>query len=123
MPDPVAIRGYHAHVYYGADTRERAEALRADLAQGLAVELGELRGVPTGPHPVPQFRMKFAAAEFERVVPWLMLNRRGLDILVHPLSDDSLADHTRYAIWLGNPVKLKLDTLRGSYRDEQLPAA
>jgi aromatic ring-cleaving dioxygenase len=26
----------------------------------------------------------------------LMLNRDGLDILVHPLSDDSVADHTRF---------------------------
>jgi len=25
-----------------------------------------------------------------------MLNREGLDVLVHPLTDDSVADHTRF---------------------------
>jgi DOPA 4,5-dioxygenase len=52
-----------------------------------------------------------------------MLNREGLDVLVHPLSDDSIDDHTRYALWLGNPVSLKLDTLRRDYRPELLPAS
>ena len=64
----------------------------------------------------------FTAAEFQNVVPWLMLNRQGLDILIHPLTDDSVDDHSRYALWLGTPVSLKLETLRRSYRPELLPA-
>jgi len=55
-------------------------------------------------------------------VPWLMLNREGLDVLIHPLTDDSVDDHSRYALWLGTPVPLKLETLRRSYRSELLPA-
>ena len=47
------------------------------------------------------YQVAFAVAEFPRLVPWLMLNRDGLDVLVHPLSGDSLADHTRFAMWLG----------------------
>jgi aromatic ring-cleaving dioxygenase len=54
----------------------------------------------------------FAVAEFPRLVPWLMLNRDGLDALVHPLSGDSLADHTRFAMWLGRVLPLRLETLR-----------
>jgi DOPA 4,5-dioxygenase len=50
-----------------------------------------------------------------------MLNRQGLDVLVHPLTDSSYDDHSRYAIWLGSPVALKLDTLRPGYRTEQYP--
>jgi aromatic ring-cleaving dioxygenase len=54
----------------------------------------------------------FAVAEFPRFVPWLMLNRDGLDVLVHPLAGDSLADHTRFAMWLGRALPLRLETLR-----------
>ena len=49
-----------------------------------------------------------------------MFNRQGLDVLVHPLPDNSYTDHSRYAVWLGAPVALRLDTLRG-YRAEQYP--
>jgi aromatic ring-cleaving dioxygenase len=65
-----------------------------------------------GPHPVPQFQIVFKTDEFQSVVPCLMLNRESLDILVHPLSDDMVNDDTIYALWLGNPIKLKLDTMR-----------
>ena len=41
-----------------------------------------------------------------------MLNRDGLDVLVHPLTDSSYNDHTAFAMWLGAPVALKTDTLR-----------
>jgi len=40
-----------------------------------------------------------------------MLNREGLDVLVHPLTKDAVEDHSAYAMWLGNPVELKLHTL------------
>jgi aromatic ring-cleaving dioxygenase len=41
---------------------------------------------------------------------------------VHPLTDDAVLDHSDYAVWLGNPVALKLHTLpRG--RGGQLPRA
>jgi len=40
-----------------------------------------------------------------------------------PLTDDSVADHSRYAVWLGSPVPLKLDTLRRQYRPDLLPSA
>jgi DOPA 4,5-dioxygenase len=53
-----------------------------------------------------------------------MFNREGLDILVHPLTDDMVDDHTVYAMWLGTPVKLKLDTMRRTgYPADLLPAA
>ena len=49
--------------------------------------------------------------------------RDGLDVLLHPLTDNSVADHSSYAMWRGSPVPLKLDTLRGNYRPELLPSA
>jgi aromatic ring-cleaving dioxygenase len=43
-------------------------------------------------------------------------------VLIHPLTDSSYDDHTKYAIWLGRPVALKTTGLRG-YRPEQHPSA
>jgi aromatic ring-cleaving dioxygenase len=71
--------------------------LRETIASALGVEVRELSDEPRGPHPVPQFRFMFTAAQFENIVPWLMLNRQGLDVLVHPLTDNSYDDHLRYA--------------------------
>ena len=49
---------------------------------------------------------------------------QGLDILVHPLTDDMVDDHSVYALWLGTPVKLKLETMqRRGYGAALLPAA
>jgi DOPA 4,5-dioxygenase len=52
-----------------------------------------------------------------------MMNRDGLDVLIHPLTEDSVDDHSIYAMWLGSPVPLKLETLRRNYRAELLPSA
>ncbi len=116
-----SVNGYHAHVYYDKETRPRAERLRETIAATLGVEVRELSDEPRGPHPVPQFRFTFTTAQFENIVPWLMLNRQGLDVLVHPLTDNSYDDHSRYAVWLGAPVPLKLNPTSRTYRAEQYP--
>src|SRR5439155_26591150 len=53
----------------------------------------------------------FKPDQFEHVVPYLMLHRDGLDVLVHPLTEDAVEDHTDFAMWLGKPVELKIHTL------------
>jgi len=117
-------KGYHAHVYYDAETKPIAEKLRAALLGKFKVEAGAFSDAPLGPHPVSQFNVMFETPEFEHVVPWLMLNREGLDILVHPLTDSSYNDHTGYAMWLGNPVALKTDMLRHApVGDHLMPTA
>lgn len=117
------VHGYHAHVYYDDATQPIAERLCERLTAGFSVEIGRFSGGPVGPHPVPQFQVIFKTPEFQTVVPWLMLNREGLDILVHPLTDDMVDDHTVYALWLGTPVRLKLDTMqRKGYSAALLPS-
>ena len=106
------VQGYHAHVYYDADTLPVAERLKDRLAATFSVEIGRFSGAAVGPHPVPQFQIIFKEPEFQSVVPWLMLNREGLNILVHPLTDDNVADHTRFALWLGTPLPLRVEVLR-----------
>jgi aromatic ring-cleaving dioxygenase len=120
--DPAANRGYHAHIYYDAATRPLAERLCRELGRQFPVAFGGFRDGPVGPHPIANAQVIFTPAQFGSLVPWLMLNRQGLDVLVHPLTDDSVADHSRYALWLGTPVPLKLDALRRNYRAELLPA-
>ena len=118
------IYGYHAHVYYDAATQPVAERLRARLADMFPVEIGRFSGDAVGPHPVPQFQVIFKSDAFQTVVPWLMLHREGLDVLVHPLTDDMVDDHTDYAIWLGEPIALKIETLkRRGYSAALLPSA
>jgi aromatic ring-cleaving dioxygenase len=116
--------GYHAHVYFDPATRPVAEQLRETIAGKFAVELGGFSDDPRGPHPISQFNVIFQPSEFQSVVPWLMFNRQGLDVLVHPLTDDMFDDHTIHALWLGTPVALKVEMLRNrSYSAGLLPAA
>ena len=124
MSNAPAVYGYHAHVYYDAATLTVAEKLKAELGARFDVELGPNSGERVGPHPVPQFQMIFKNEQFQTVVPWLMLNRESLDILIHPLTNDMVDDHTVYALWLGMPVKLVLDTMRRrGYPEALLPKA
>jgi aromatic ring-cleaving dioxygenase len=110
--DPTAITGYHAHIYYDPATRAVAEELRAAIGAGFDARLGRWHDQPIGPHPVAMYQVAFPIAEFPRLVPWLMLNRRGLAVLVHPLTGDDYEDHATYALWLGPPLPLRLDVLR-----------
>lgn len=50
--------------------------------------------------------------DFGKVLAWLMLNRNGHSVLVHPHTGNSLKDHTDHAIWLGDKLKLKLEVLK-----------
>jgi aromatic ring-cleaving dioxygenase len=114
--DPSQVGGYHAHVYYAPETRATAERLRTGLGDRFQARLGSWHDEPVGPHPVAMYQVAFAAEEFPVLVPWLMLNREGLNVLVHPLTGDSVADHTRFALWLGTPLPLRLETLRREAR-------
>jgi DOPA 4,5-dioxygenase len=116
-------RGYHAHIYYDPSTKPVAEKLRATLAAKFAVRAGDLSDEPRGPHPIPQFAVIFETPEFQHIVPWLMLNREGLDVLVHPLTESSYDDHSKNALWLGTPVPMRLDILRPTYSASLLPGA
>jgi aromatic ring-cleaving dioxygenase len=110
--NPQQIRGYHAHIYYDPANRAPAERLRQAIGRNFAVELGRWHDEPVGPHGVAMYQVAFAAAEFSRFVPWLMLNRGGLSVLVHPQTGNGYDDHTAHAAWLGDKQPLRLDVLR-----------
>ena len=110
--EPGQIRGYHAHIYYNAMTRPVAERLREAIGNRFEAELGRWHDAPVGPHPAPMYQVAFPAGEFPRLVPWLMLNRGGLNVLVHPQTDDAYDDHTIHALWLGTKLPLRVERLR-----------
>ena len=109
--DAASIEGYHAHIYYDPATRPIAERLRQALGERFAVQLGRWHDVPVGPHPTSMYQVAFGVEEFPRLVPWLMLNRDGLSILGHPRTGDDYEDHAHFPLWLGAPLRLRLEVL------------
>src|ERR1700732_2726758 len=108
-------RGYHAHIYYDPNTKPKAAQLREVLLEKFKVEPGGFSDEPRGPHPISQFNVIFETSEFQDIVPWLMLNRDGLDVLVHPLTDSSYNDHAIHALWLRTPAGRKPGALLRHY--------
>lgn len=107
---------YHAHIYYTQATKPVAQRLHRDLTSritsGSIPELllvGGMYDSSVGPHPQPQFEIHFLASALPRIVS--LLNAAGLTVLVHPLTDDDLADHTTLAQWLGEPLPLDVSVL------------
>ena len=112
MNDPAGITGYHAHIYYTEDSRDRAARVRESIEAKFKVVMGRWRDLPVGPHPQAMYQVAFGPDEFQRVVPWLMLNREGLTVLVHPETGDAYTDHAVNPLWLGEKLQLKVEMLR-----------
>ena len=112
MSKPISvIKGFHAHVYYSKENKEVAKQIREEIGQKFAVRLGQLHDDVVGPHSSAMYLVIFGNSEFNKLVPWLMLNRCGLSILVHPETGNDLDDHTNHAMWLGEQLDLRLDKL------------
>jgi len=103
---------YHAHVYFDQTSIGQARALCEAAAAAFGVGMGRVHERPVGPHPHWSCQLAFDAAQFERLIPWLDAHRDGLDILVHAVTGDHLADHTTHASWLGEPSELDLSRFR-----------
>ena len=78
------------------------------------VTLGRWHDKPVGPHTQAMYQLAFPPALLASFLPWLMLNREGLSILLHPGTGDAYADHTDHAAWLGSALPLRADVLRKS---------
>ena len=106
------IKGYHAHIYYDpVKTRDAAARVRQGLT-AFKVQLGSWHDEAVGPHLDAMYQAVFAPEEFAQVVPWLMLHREGLSVLVHPSTGDSYGDHLERSLWLGTRLKLNEQALR-----------
>ena len=102
---------WHAHIYYDEQSWDDAQRLHQEFTELLAsgtfadlVLVGQMYEQGVGPHLKPQFEIQF----YESAVPRIraILERAGLTSLIHPLTDDDLADHTTLAQWIGAPEPL-----------------
>jgi len=101
---------YHAHIYYSAEQRPAAAALRDRFAaQAAILFVGDMIDRGVGPHPIAQYEIHFLKRSVSDVVA--MIEPTGLGALVHPLTDDDRADHTILGHWIGEPVELDVSVL------------
>jgi len=114
MPDPSDIKDYHAHVYYDPKrSRDSAERLRLRVAELFpSAKLGRWHDELVGPHPQSMYQIAFPTEMLATFVPWLMLNRDGLTVLLHPETGDDYRDHTAHACWFGATLPLNVGVLR-----------
>jgi DOPA 4,5-dioxygenase len=101
---------YHAHVYYDPEERPAAAALRDGFGRDPAILfVGQMIDTGVGPHPIAQYEVHFLAQSIPGVTA--AIEATGLRALIHPLTDDDLADHTTLAHWIGEPVELDVTVL------------
>ncbi len=115
VQDPGQITAYHAHIYYDPATSRREAALLRERIGELFPDarLGRWHDQPVGPHPQAMYQIVFRPDQFGVILPWLLLNRCGLTILVHPETGDDHKDHAEHALWLGAIFSLRLDVFKG----------
>ena len=107
------IDHYHAHIYYDPASRARAGVLRDKIAAAFPeAVVGRWHDVPVGPHSQAMYQVSFVTESFAAFMPWLMLNRDGLTILVHPGTGDGYADHTKHAAWLGAVLPVRFEVFK-----------
>jgi DOPA 4,5-dioxygenase len=111
--DPSEITSWHAHVYFGADTRDAAWTLREEMTVrfGTVALVGRFHERPVGPHPMWSFQLAFERSHLLDIVSWLTLNHGSLDVLVHPNTGNALRDHRDAAMWIGHSHALHLQSL------------
>jgi aromatic ring-cleaving dioxygenase len=106
-----SIAEYHAHIYYDpATTRAAAERQRERVAAEFPqARLGRWHDALVGPHTRSMYQIAFPGEILGAFVPWLMLNRDGLTILLHPETGNDYRDHTAHAAWFGAVLPLRLE--------------
>src|SRR6476659_7411907 len=117
---------YHGHVYYSPSERATAEALRDRFAgltgagkQPHILFVGRMMDRGVGPHPIAQYEVHFRKRSLDAVMA--MVKESGLRALVHPLTDDDVADHTRLGQWIGEPLDLDLAVLDPPGHNQGIP--
>lgn len=108
------IKDYHAHIYYDPASKERAAMLRALVEERFPgqMRMGSWHDDEVGPHVQAIYQIAFPPDLFPTLVPFLMINRMGLTILVHPQSGRPRDDHTINAMWMGQVLPVKTEVLR-----------
>lgn len=115
------IPSYHLHIYFDHETQYLAEAMMEefkDLNEELSdsfssdmIRVGKMHLKPVGPHSKPMFQVAISHFVFEPSLNYLMRNRQGLSVLIHPETGNAVKDHTEHAMWMGAILPLDLSKL------------
>ncbi|TAQ89438.1 hypothetical protein B7494_g2203 [Chlorociboria aeruginascens] len=120
------IRGaFDVHIYHFQKNPEQSKFAR-ELWERIRREFPELRiyrfwEEPIGPHPIAMFEVNlFTPAQFGAFIPWLIIHRGPLSVLVHPNTinpvtgeaDEAERDHTQRATWMGEKIILDLSIFK-----------
>ncbi|MCJ1312106.1 hypothetical protein MMC25_005780 [Agyrium rufum] len=115
--------GFDVHVYFFQNNPTQMRYAE-ELHERIRRELPELRiytiaRPPEGPHPIGMFEVNLLTPrEFGAFVPWLVVLRGPLSVLVHPNTevegdeDGDVKDHTLRAMWMGKRIPLDLEFFR-----------
>jgi DOPA 4,5-dioxygenase len=117
------IGGFDAHVQFPLEPSAKKEYAK-QLYDRIRYEFPELRIYsffehPAGPFTTGSFEVSLRSPlELGTMVAWLTVHRGPLSVLVHPNTEGpgvendgeiaAINDHTKRALWLGDPVELNL---------------
>jgi len=106
----MAVRGFHAYIYFDPGQIDQARALAGAAQAELGCPLGHFHTAPVGPHPRGSVQLSLRPEQFARFALWAPEARGELTIFAHGLSGDDKADHTLYVVWFGpsEPLDLSL---------------
>ena len=109
-----SAKSYHIHLYFDQHNIEDARSLASRMHDEFSLEVGKFHQAPVGPHPSWSCQLLLQPEQFGQVVPWLASSRGSVDVLIHPVTGDELADHRNYAMWLGKSYDLDFSALEGA---------
>ena len=107
----MAIRGFHAHIYFDPDELGDAQALANAAKAEFGCPVGHFHVDPVGPHPRGSVQLSLRPEQFARFAAWAPEARGDLTVFAHGLSGDDIADHTRFVVWFGQSEPLDLSVL------------
>ncbi|KAH0603561.1 uncharacterized protein H6S33_007883 [Morchella sextelata] len=111
IDNTVSPGGFDAHIYFYQNNPAQV-TYATELWTRIRREFPELRiykiwDKPIGPHTLAMFEVNiFTPAQFGAFVPWLVIHRGPLSVLLHPNTNNPLRDHTQRATWLGREVPI-----------------
>lgn len=106
---------FHAHVYYTAESRASIVRLHERMKSFTpAATVHTLADGSRGPHVRGMFGIDIPKPMLAEILSFLVLNRGPHAVLLHPVTQNELLDHTQHALWLGPPQPLDLSILASS---------
>jgi aromatic ring-cleaving dioxygenase len=120
------VDGYDIHVYFDPQEAPKARSVFERFVAYMQAEQAQTTGVgfypevfDRSPHPKPMWEVDLPPQQqlnekLGTALAWLMLNRDGLTVLIHPNTSprnraSKIMDHSGYTAWLGEPVPINLD--------------